>query len=65
MTFEITIPLYVLTYGPIVLFAVAAMGFTHSLRRYLQVRKRNKIILERLESIEFNLTRHYPSKATR
>lgn len=52
MTFEITIPLYVLAYGPIVLAAVAALGLAHGLRRYLQARKSRKIVLARLEAIK-------------
>lgn len=52
MTFEITIPLYVLAYGPIVLAAVAALGAVHGLRRYLRARKSRKQVLARLEAIK-------------
>lgn len=49
MTFEITIPLYVLAYGPIVLAALATVGVGYAVRSYLRERKTRKLAQARLQ----------------
>lgn len=51
MTFEITIPLFVLAYGPFVLGALLAVWASWGAVRFLQARRHQKIVQARLERI--------------